>query len=208
MAVVPSPAAWRRRRSGGPAGFGGTMSAMPLLVAAALALVGLAVVAVALWRDDDVDAPGPGAPDWDPLPLPGDLARIDFGLRVPGYDPATVDVTFDALVAAYADLLAEADPATRDRARRRVEQRLARAVAPDGASGGPAPTSTGSSAAATPREGHPAEVVDAPGAAASEAPRPSALGGPATPTGANPDGTRAALQTEAALARIRQTPRS
>ena len=90
----------------------------------ALAILGLVVVLVALQRDDAVDLPAPRAPDWGPLPSRSDLARTDFPLRVPGYDPASVDLALEALADAYGDLLAEADPATIERARRRAEARL------------------------------------------------------------------------------------
>jgi hypothetical protein len=101
---------------------------MPLLVVTAITLLGLAVVGWALLHDEDLtDDEGPGLPaDWGLLPDRSDLARMEFGLRVPGYDPATVDAAFDALAAVYADLLDCADEATRRRARRRIAQRLGR----------------------------------------------------------------------------------
>jgi hypothetical protein len=116
---------------------------MELAVVTALAVLGLLTVLVAL-RDDAVVAPSvPGRPDWDPLPTPSDLVRTDFGLRMPGYDPVRVEVAFDALADAYADLLAEADAATIARARRRAEDRLARER---GLAAADAPTPEGTSA--------------------------------------------------------------
>lgn len=96
-----------------------------MIVAVLAALAGLATVLVALYRDDAVVAPpAPAAPEWDPLPAPADLGRVDFPLSVPGYEPATVDVAFESLARAYADLLAEAPPAVRARAHRRASLRL------------------------------------------------------------------------------------
>lgn len=105
---------------------------LPLLVASALCLVGLATVWWALLRDDveagveDATAPVALPADWDVLPTRSDLARMEFGLRVPGYDPASVDTAFDALAEVYADLLECADDATRERARRRIARRVGR----------------------------------------------------------------------------------
>ncbi|HWB72447.1 MAG TPA: DivIVA domain-containing protein [Egibacteraceae bacterium] len=92
-------------------------------VAVLLCLVGLAVVLVVLARDEPVDVPGPQAPDWDLLPTPADVARVEFPLSLPGYDPATVEVYLDALAGAYEDLLAVATPEVLARARRRAALR-------------------------------------------------------------------------------------
>jgi hypothetical protein len=86
-------------------------------------LVGLLAVLVALARDREAVAHAVPGPDWDPLPEPADLARVTFPRALPGYDPATVEVTFEALVAAYVDLYAAAPPEVRDRARRRATAR-------------------------------------------------------------------------------------
>lgn len=101
---------------------------MPLLVVTAITLLGLAVVGWALLHEEDLTQDeAPGLPsDWGLLPDRSDLARMEFGLRVPGYDPATVDAAFDALAAVYTDLLDCADEATRRRARQRIAQRLGR----------------------------------------------------------------------------------
>lgn len=97
---------------------------MELLVVGVLTLAGLVVVLLALRSDTLVDPPAPRAPDWSPLPSPAEITQVDFPLRVPGYDPASVDVALATLAEAYADLLAEADAETVQRARRRAAQRL------------------------------------------------------------------------------------
>jgi hypothetical protein len=96
---------------------------MPVVIAASL--VGLAVVLVALWRDEPIAPRGASArgPDWRGLPEPSDLVRVGFPLSFPGYDPATVDLTLDALVRAYEDLWVVAPEDVRDRARRRAAAR-------------------------------------------------------------------------------------
>jgi hypothetical protein len=101
-----------------------------MLVAVLAGFVGLVTVLVALQLDRPLD-PEPIQPDWDVLPDPSDLARVSFPVSVSGYDPATVEVTFEALAAAYADLLAVADARTIERARRRAALRLG--VAPEDA---------------------------------------------------------------------------
>jgi hypothetical protein len=171
---------------------------MELVVPAVLAALGYLAVVAALLRDSAVPAPVPPQPDWDPLPTPADLARTDFGLRVPGYDPVTVDTAFETLAQAYADLLVEADPAAVARARRRAEERLAEgadhtqdrrarpsSVRPrDGVGGWRA-------AAPDPAEpAGPADTADPPA---------GALGSPAAP-----DGAADALRAEAALDALRQ----
>lgn len=88
-------------------------------------LIGLVAVALALLRDRPL-ADRLRAPDWDPLPAPVDVARVDFPLAFPGYDPATVELTLETLNDAYADLLAVAPPAVVERARRRAALRAGR----------------------------------------------------------------------------------
>jgi hypothetical protein len=95
-----------------------------LLVIVVCVLGLLTVVLALLGQRDPLDAPGPVPPDWDIVPTPSDLARVTYPLRVPGYDPATVDATFDLLAQAYTDLVAVADAATLRRARRRTALRL------------------------------------------------------------------------------------
>lgn len=96
-------------------------------------LLGLAVVAVALLRDEPTVPRGAVvvAPRWQGLPEPADLARVSFPFSIPGYDPATVDVHFEALVRAYETLWSAAPEDIRHRARLRAEARAGRVKAPD-----------------------------------------------------------------------------
>jgi hypothetical protein len=94
---------------------------MPVAIVASL--LGLVVVLVAYYRDPPLEERRVRVPDWDVLPDPGDLARIEFPIAVPGYDPATVEFHFDLLARAYADLLAAATPEVVARARHRAAVR-------------------------------------------------------------------------------------
>lgn len=96
-----------------------------MAVVAVACLIGLVAVALALLWDQPV-ADRLRAPDWDPLPAPVDVSRVEFPLAFPGYDPATVEVTLETLNDAYADLLAVAPPAVVERARRRAALRAGR----------------------------------------------------------------------------------
>lgn len=84
---------------------------------------GLLAVLVAFYRDAEVEEPGVRHPQWDLLPDPSDVARTEFPLAFPGYEPATVEFHFDLLTRAYADLLAEAGPDAIARARHRAALR-------------------------------------------------------------------------------------
>jgi hypothetical protein len=95
-------------------------------------LVGLAVVAVALLRDEPIVPRGAvaAAPRWQGLPEPADLARVSFPFSMPGYDPAAVDVHFEALVRAYETLWSAAPEDVRHRARLRADARAGRLAPP------------------------------------------------------------------------------
>lgn len=95
-----------------------------MAVAIAASLLGLVAVLVAYYRDPPLAERTVAAPDWDLLPSPGDLARIEFPIAVPGYDPATVEFHFDLLTRAYSDLLAVASPEVIARARHRAAVRM------------------------------------------------------------------------------------
>lgn len=94
---------------------------MPVAIAATIA--GLIVVLIAYYRDAPVEASTLRQPDWDLLPDPSDVARTEFPLAIPGYEPATVEFHFDMLTRAYADLLASATPEVIARARHRASVR-------------------------------------------------------------------------------------
>ena len=95
---------------------------MPVAIVASL--LGLVAVLVAYYRDPPLAERTVAPPDWDVLPSPGDLARVEFPVAVPGYDPATVELHFELLTRAYADLLAVAPPEVIARARHRAAVRL------------------------------------------------------------------------------------
>jgi hypothetical protein len=157
-----------------------------------VSVLGLLTVVVALHaQQEPLPEPGPAPPDWDGVPTPSDLARVSFPLRVPGYDPATVDATFHQLAQAYGDLLAESDPATVARARRRSLRRMG--LDPDtGGSEGAAST-----AVSAPTEAHPT-------AAAATEGEVTAPGEPrSTPAG---ESDQAALRAAAALDAIHPDP--
>jgi hypothetical protein len=102
-----------------------------MVVAVIAGLVGLLTVIVAFYRQDAVlDPPAEPGPDWEPLPAPNDVARPAFPVAFPGYDPAVVDATIEALLVAYEELWAAAGPDARERARRGATRR--RGVADDG----------------------------------------------------------------------------
>lgn len=94
-----------------------------MLVASLAAVVGLVAVLFALYRDTPVETPQLPVPDWDLLPTPADVARVEFPLSFPGYDPASVELHLDLLRRAYADLLAVSPPEVVARARQRAADR-------------------------------------------------------------------------------------
>jgi DivIVA domain-containing protein len=75
-----------------------------MLLAVVACVLGLAVVLLALYRDEPLAAPIPEQPAWDALPAPADIGRWEFRLSYPGYDPAAVETYLDALRRAYTDL--------------------------------------------------------------------------------------------------------
>jgi DivIVA domain-containing protein len=94
-----------------------------MLVGALAAVVGLAAVLFALYRDGEIETREVTKPDWDLLPTPADVARVEFPLSFPGYDPASVELHLDLLRRAYADLLAVCPPEVVNRARQRAADR-------------------------------------------------------------------------------------
>jgi hypothetical protein len=100
---------------------------MPVAIVASL--LGLAAVLIAYYRDAPIAQRSLRAPEWDLLPDPAEVARVEFPVAVPGYDPASVELHFDLLTRAYADLLAAATPEVISRARHRVAVR--RGLDPD-----------------------------------------------------------------------------
>lgn len=105
---------------------------MPVAIAASV--LGLITVLVAFYRDEPLQERRLAEPDWGLLPDPGDLARVEFPLAFPGYDPATVEFHFELVTRAYGDLLAASTPEVIGRARHRAA--LRRGLEPDA----PAPT--------------------------------------------------------------------
>jgi DivIVA domain-containing protein len=95
-----------------------------MLVAAVVALIGLAVVCWALYAEQPLAPPGPSAPEWAGVPTPADIVRADFPMAFPGYDPASVETHLDAVARAYGDLVAVAPSEVLERARRRTLVRL------------------------------------------------------------------------------------
>lgn len=93
-----------------------------MTVAIAAGVLGLIAVLVAYYRDPPIEQ-RLVQPEWDLLPDPSDVARTEFPLGFPGYEPATVEFHFDLLTRAYADLLASATPEVIARARHRVAVR-------------------------------------------------------------------------------------
>lgn len=94
-----------------------------MYVAIVASLVGLVVVLVAYYRDPPLRPHRLQPQDWDVLPMPADIARIEFPMAFPGYDPATVEHHFDLLTRAYSDLLAAAPPEVIARARQKAALR-------------------------------------------------------------------------------------
>lgn len=94
-----------------------------MTVAIVAGVLGLIAVLVAYYRDAPGKEQGVVAPAWDLLPDPSDVARTEFPMAVPGYEPATVEMHFDLLTRAYADLLASAPPEVIARARHRAAVR-------------------------------------------------------------------------------------
>ena len=94
---------------------------MPVAITASL--IGLVVVLIAFYRDAPLTERRLDAPGWDLLPDPSEVARTEFPLAFPGYDPAAVEFHFDLLTRAYADLLAEAPPDVVAKARHRAAMR-------------------------------------------------------------------------------------
>ena len=94
---------------------------MPVAIVASL--LGLVAVLVAYYRDPPLVDRRAQLPDWGVLPDPADLARVEFPVAFPGYDPATVEFHFDLVTRAYGDLLASATPEVIARARHRAAVR-------------------------------------------------------------------------------------
>jgi hypothetical protein len=94
-----------------------------MALAIVASLLGLVTVLVAYYRDPPLEERTLVAPGWDVLPDPAEVARVEFPIAVPGYDPATVEFLFDLLTRAYADLLAVAPPEVVERARHRAAVR-------------------------------------------------------------------------------------
>src|SRR5688572_13609391 len=121
---------------------------MPVAIAASV--IGLVVVLVAYYRDAPVVERSLDPGHWDLLPDPSDVARTEFPLAFPGYEPATVEFHFDLLTRAYADLLAVATPDVIARARARAALRRGIELPDDdyaAAALPPAPTAAAASAA-------------------------------------------------------------
>lgn len=118
---------------------------MPVAIAASV--LGLIVVLVAFYRDEPLEERTREPTHWDLLPDPNDIARTEFPLSFPGYEPATVEFHFDLLARAYADLLAVAPPEVIARARHRAAVR--RGVQLPDAEAAPASTAAGATVPAT-----------------------------------------------------------
>lgn len=147
-----------------------------MLVGALAAVVGLVAVLFALYRDGEIQAPQLAQPDWDLLPTPADVARIEFPLSFPGYDPPSVELHLDLLRQAYADLLAVCPPEVIARARQRAADRAGVVVD----EGEPPPTA----------------LTDEPDQ------EPAAEDALATGAGAGAGADEEALRLEAAMARV------
>lgn len=94
-----------------------------MAVAIAVSVLGLLVVLVVFYRDTALDERAPAEPDWELLPTPSEITRVEFPLAFPGYDPATVELHLDRLARAYGDLLAVAPADVVARARQRAAVR-------------------------------------------------------------------------------------
>jgi DivIVA domain-containing protein len=102
-----------------------------MVVASVACLVGLVVVLVALARDKPPAVPSRVRPALLAMPTPADVARADFPLAWPGYDPAAVDMHLEAVAKAWAELLAAAPPEVVDRAERLAALRASIPFRPD-----------------------------------------------------------------------------
>jgi len=169
------------------------------LTAAAL-LLGLVSVLVAVYRDSALDTGAPVGPAWEPLPMPSDIARFEFPMSVPGYDPASVELHLETLRRAYEDLVAVAPPEVLARARRRAAERAGVALDELPPEMRVAPASTDApSAWASPVPDSPV-AVPVPGAdAQAPATGPTA---DQVPDGTWPSDDSDALRLEAVLARV------
>ena len=96
---------------------------MALVIAAVLAVVSAVVILIAYYTDAPI-TPRRAPLPWDVLPDPSDVARAEFPLSMPGYDPTTVEEHYELLGRAYADLLAAAPPEAIAQARQRAALRL------------------------------------------------------------------------------------
>src|SRR5688500_9957995 len=94
-----------------------------MVLASIVTVIGLVVVLYAFYRDPPIHDRLVVRPRWDALPDPSDVARTEFPVAPLGYDPATVEVHFEALNRAYSDLLAAAPPEVVKRARQRAAMR-------------------------------------------------------------------------------------
>ena len=121
---------------------------MPVAIAATL--LGLVVVLIAFYRDAPMVERRLEAPAWDLLPDPTEVARTEFPLAFPGYDPATVEFHFDLLTRAYADLLAVAPPEVQAKARHRAAMRRGLQVPDETASGAATPLAPATGTSLTP----------------------------------------------------------
>lgn len=108
-----------------------------MLVPAVVCFVGLIAVLWAIWNEPPPPEPALVA-DLAGLPTPADVARAEFPLAVPGYDPAAVEVRLDAIARAWADLLAVTPPEVLERARQRIALRVRGPAAADEAVAPPA----------------------------------------------------------------------
>ncbi|HVM20177.1 MAG TPA: hypothetical protein VM307_09475 [Egibacteraceae bacterium] len=173
-------------------------------VAIAASVIGLVVVLIAYYRDPPLTPPPTEPPaTWGPFPDPSEVSRAEFPLRFSGYDPATVELRFDALLRAYGDLLAVATPDVMQKAQRRAQLRATGEVAtapPPGQTPSPAtqpaPNAGGDAVDAGDERVEPADRRDTPA--------PSSLAAPLSTEGADAE----ALRAEAALADLeaRQQP--
>lgn len=114
---------------------------MPVAIAASV--LGLIIVLVAYYRDAPIVERSLEPAHWDLLPDPNDIARTEFPLAFPGYEPATVEFHFDLLTRAYADLLAVAPPDVIARARHRAALRRGVELPEDELSASPVPPREG-----------------------------------------------------------------
>lgn len=102
-----------------------------MFVVVVTSVVGLAVVTLALLRDEPMVPRGVAGqrPQWRGAPEPADFARVTFPMSTRGYDPATVDVHMEAMLRAYEDLWTVAGDEVRRRAAMRAEARAGRVEA-------------------------------------------------------------------------------